>query len=126
MTNPRKPFRLSDRLRSFGYAWRGVHRFVGAEHNAWIHCVAIVGVTTVGFVFDITAGEWTAVVVCFGMVLAAEGFNSAIERLVDMASPTRCPQAGDIKDIAAGSVLVCAIAAAIVGMIIFLPYLFRL
>ncbi|MPN45884.1 hypothetical protein SDC9_193463 [bioreactor metagenome] len=62
-------------------------------------------------------------VLCFGMVLAAEGFNSAIERLVNLVSPGRNPLAGDIKDVAAGAVLVCAIAAAVVGLIIFLPYL---
>lgn len=58
----------------------------------------------------------------FGVVLAAEGFNTAIERLVNLVSPERNPIAGDVKDIAAGSVLICAIVAAIVGIIIFMPY----
>ena len=57
------------------------------------------------------------------MVLAAEGFNTAIERLVDLVSPDYHPIAGDVKDIAAGAVLICAIAAAIIGIIVFLPYL---
>jgi diacylglycerol kinase (ATP) len=55
--------------------------------------------------------------------LAAEGFNTAIERLVDLVSPDYHPIAGAVKDIAAGAVLLCAIASAIVGTIIFLPYL---
>ena len=84
---------------------------------------AIAVVTAAGFYFGISRGEWIAVVLCFGMVLAAEGFNSAIERLVNLVSPGRNPLAGDIKDVAAGAVLVCAIAAAVVGLIIFLPYL---
>ncbi|MBQ4525574.1 MAG: diacylglycerol kinase family protein, partial [Bacteroidaceae bacterium] len=46
-----------------------------------------------------------------------------IERLVDLVSPERHPVAGDVKDVAAGAVLICAIAAAIIGCIIFLPYL---
>ena len=57
------------------------------------------------------------------MVLAAEGFNTAIERLVDLVSPGFHPIAGDVKDVAAGAVLICAIAAAIVGAIIFVPYI---
>ena len=61
-------------------------------------------------------------ILCFGVVLAAEGFNTAIERLVNLVSPERNPIAGDVKDIAAGSVLICAIVAAIVGIIIFMPY----
>ena len=56
------------------------------------------------------------------MVLAAEGFNTAIERLVDLVSPDFHPIAGDVKDVAAGAVLICAIAAAIVGAIIFILY----
>lgn len=63
-----------------------------------------------------------AIILCFGVVLAAEGFNTAIERLVNLVSPERNPIAGDVKDIAAGSVLICAIVAAIVGIIIFMPY----
>ena len=59
---------------------------------------------------------------CFGIVLAAEGFNTAIERLVDLVSPGFHPIAGDVKDVAAGAVLICAIVSAIVGAIIFIPY----
>ncbi len=68
--------------------------------------------------------EWVAIILCIGMVLATELINTAIERLVDLISPDRNPIAGQIKDIAAGAVLICAIAAAIVGLIIFIPYLF--
>ena len=66
-----------------------------------------------------------AIVICIGLVIAAELFNSAIERLVDLVSPQRHPVAGQVKDIAAGAVLVCALAAMVVGLIIFVPYLTR-
>ena len=56
------------------------------------------------------------------MVLAAEAFNTAIERLVNLVSTDYHPIAGDVKDIAAGAVLICAIFAAIIGLIIFVPY----
>ena len=59
---------------------------------------------------------------CFGLVLAAEAFNTAIERLVNLVSPDYHPIAGDVKDIAAGAVLICAVTAALVGAIIFIPY----
>ena len=114
---------IKKRIKSFGYAFKGIAKFVSGEVNAWIHCTAIVVVTLMGFYFHITPTEWTAVVICFGMVLAAEGFNTAIERLVNLVSPGFHPIAGDVKDIAAGAVLVCAISAAIVGLIIFVPYL---
>ena len=115
---------LNKRIKSFGYAFKGIASLIKKEYNAWIHCTAIVVVTLAGFYFDITPTEWCIVVICFGLVLAAEGFNTAIERLVDLVSPDYHPIAGDVKDVAAGAVLICAIAAAIVGMIVFIPYLF--
>jgi len=75
------------------------------------------------FFFGITRTEWIVIILCIGVVIAAELFNTAIERLVDLVSPERHPIAGQVKDIAAGAVLVCAVAAAIIGIIIFLPYL---
>lgn len=113
---------LQKRLKSFAYAWKGVCSFLSKEHNAWIHCTAIAAVTLAGFWLKITPTEWTIVLLCFGMVLSAEAFNTAIERLVNLVSPDYHPVAGDVKDIAAGAVLICAISAAIIGLIIFIPY----
>jgi diacylglycerol kinase (ATP) len=74
-----------------------------------------------GFYFNITNGEWIVIILCFAIVMTAEAFNSAIEKLVDFVSPGIHPQAGKIKDIAAGAVLITAIIAAIIGCIIFIP-----
>ena len=115
---------LKKRLMSFGYAFKGIGSLLKKEHNAWIHCTAIVVVTIAGFYYGITPTEWCIVLLCFGMVLAAEAFNTAIERLVNLVSPDFHPIAGDVKDVAAGAVLICAIAAALIGGIIFLPYIF--
>lgn len=113
---------LRKRLKSFAYAWKGIKSFLSKEPNAWIHCTAIVTVTLGGFAFGITRTEWLIVILCFALVLAAEAFNTAIERLVNLVSPDYHPVAGDVKDVAAGAVLICAIAAAIIGLIIFIPY----
>lgn len=112
------------RLKSFGYAFKGIAIFIRKEPNAWIHCSAVVFVTIMGIICDITPIEWCIVCLCYGLVLGAEAFNSAIERLVDLVSPEYHPIAGKVKDIAAGAVLICAISVAIVGLIIFIPYLF--
>lgn len=109
-------------IRSFGYAWKGIKSCVGKEQNLSFHLIATVVVVTAGWLWHITRTEWMIVLVCIGMVIAAELFNSAIERLVNLVSPERHPLAGQVKDIAAGAVLVCAIAAAIIGLIIFMPY----
>ena len=78
---------LHKRLKSFTYAWKGVCSFLSKEHNAWIHCAAIIAVTIAGIRFEITRTEWLVILLCFAMVLAAEAFNTAIERLVNLVSP---------------------------------------
>lgn len=115
---------ISKRIKSFDYAFRGIVSFIRKEPNAWIHCTAVIVVVASGIHFNITLTEWSLCILCFGLVLMAESFNTAIERLVDLVSPEFHPIAGDVKDVAAGAVLLSAIAAAIVGCIIFIPYLF--
>ena len=110
-------------LRSFGYAWKGIRCCVGKEQNLSFHLIATVLVVIAGWQLGITRTEWAIVLLCIGMVIAAELFNTAIEKLVDLVSPEQHPLAGQVKDIAAGAVLVCAAAAAMVGLIIFVPYL---
>lgn len=116
---------LTKRIKSFGYAFKGIGSFLRKEPNAWIHCTAVVVVVSLGFYFQISITEWCLCLLCFGLVLMAEAMNTAVERLVNLVSPQFHPIAGDVKDVAAGGVLLAAIAAAIVGCIIFTPYLFN-
>lgn len=113
---------IRKRIKSFGYAFRGIASFVCKEPHAWIHCTATVVVTLLGFYCGISSMEWCVVLLCIGMVLAAEAFNTAIERFVDLVSPDYHPLAGEVKDIAAGAVLMVAIVAAVIGGIVFIPY----
>ena len=116
---------LKKQLRSFGYAWKGIRCCVGKEQNISFHLIAMVVTVIAGFLLEITRIDWMIVILCIGVVIAAELFNSAIEKLVDLVSPERHPIAGQVKDIAAGAVLVCAATAAIIGLIVFIPYLTR-
>ncbi len=118
----REPFSLKKRAKSFVYAARGI-RWLFAEHNAWIHLVAAILVVIAGFLFGITHTEWMIICICIGSVFAAEAFNTAIEKLSDVVSPQWNNKIGKVKDLAAGAVLITAITAAIVGLIIFIPYL---
>ena len=109
-------------LRSFGYAWKGIRCCIGKEQNLSFHLIATAVVVIAGFVLGITHMEWMIIILCIGVVIAAELFNTAIEKLVDLVSPQQHPVAGQVKDIA---VLVCAATAAIIGLIVFIPYLTR-
>jgi diacylglycerol kinase len=110
-------------IKSFGYALQGIYVATIEQLNIKIHFLAVVVVTTAGLFFHITAYEWCLVVICYGIVLTAELFNSAIENLVDLVSPDHHHLAGKVKDIAAGAVLISAIATAIVSLFIFLKYI---
>lgn len=116
-------FSFAKRGKSFVYAWRGIVSLVSNEHNAWIHCVAAVVTVTAGFAFGISRVEWIAVVICIAAVFAAEAFNTAVERLVDIVSPDYDRRAGAVKDVAAGAVLLTAIGAAVVGLLVFVPHI---
>ena len=85
-----------------------------------IHCVAMVCVVIAGFVFHITPVEWCICLALFGLVMALEMVNTAVEAVVDLVTEELAKLA---KDAAAGAVLIAAIMAAIAGMIIFIPKL---
>ena len=119
-------YSFKKQLKSFTFAWKGILTCAGHEQNITFHLIAAIRVLAAGFCFGISRTEWMVVMLCIGTVIAAELFNSAIERLVDMVSPEWQKIAGEVKDIAAGAVLITAIAAAIVGMIVFLPYVIAL
>ncbi len=122
----KEKFSWKKRGKSFAYAARGIKSFITQEHNAWIHAAITVMAVAAGFALRITRVEWIAIILCIGIVFAAEAFNTAIERLVDIVSPGHDKRAGDVKDIAAGAVLICAIMAATVGILIFIPQLLAL
>lgn len=113
---------LGKRLKSFQHAGRGL-LLLTKEANARVHLAAACIAVLLGLVLGIGATDWAILVLCIGLVIAAEGMNTALERIVDLVSPEWHPLARDAKDLAAGAVLVAAIAAAIVGVLIFVPYL---
>ena len=112
---------MKKRIQSFGYAFKGIRHVFGTEANMKIHITISVLVIICGFVFAISLTEWICCLLCIGMVVGAEMMNTAIENVVDLASPEQHPLAGNAKDIAAGAVLICAIISVIVGLLIFIP-----
>jgi diacylglycerol kinase (ATP) len=121
-----KRFSIARRMQSVQYAVRGIRYVLRTQHNAWIHCIAAIGVSLAGFVFQINAYEWLAVVLSIMAVLTAEALNTAFEALCDVASPEFHPMVERAKDVAAGAVLIASIGAAVVGAIVFGPKLLSL
>ncbi len=118
-----RPARAASRLASFGHALRGLRVFV-SQPNARIHCAAAAVVVALGAWLGVSAMEWVALVLAIVLVMGAEALNTALEYVVDLASPEWHALARDAKDMAATAVLVCSTGAAVVGLVVFVPYLF--
>jgi diacylglycerol kinase (ATP) len=111
---------------SFRYAFAGLSHALRSQRNMRIHAVISTAVVIAGVVFRVSAVEWAVLIVTIALVVQAELFNTALEAVVDKASPERHPLAKIAKDCAAASVVVCALAAVGVGVVIFLPRLLAL
>lgn len=118
---PSQRSRLRRRADSFGHAFRGVASALGSEVHLRFHALATVVVLGLGFYFSISRTEWALVALAVGTVWTAELANTAIEALTDLVSPEYHPLAGKAKDVAAGAVLLAALAALVVGALIFAP-----
>src|SRR3954451_7218365 len=108
-------------LRSFGDATRGVV-LAARGRNLRVMLAASAVVVALGAAYGVDRGTWTVLLLCIGLVLGSEVANSAIERLADAVQPERDPAIRDVKDVAAGGVLVASIAAAAVGVVALWPY----
>jgi diacylglycerol kinase (ATP) len=121
MNNEKTGFKK--RIKSFGFAFTGLYELIKSEPNARIHLSATICVVLAGFILRISNTEWCIISIAIAFVWAAEAFNTVVEKLVDHLFPEYHETARVAKDISAGAVLVCAIAALICGLIIFLPKL---
>ena len=119
---PEKPFQFTGRVRSFRLAVAGIGRMLRCQHNAWIHAGATVIVIAGALLLRISAGDWCWIILAISIVWTAEALNTAFEFLADAASPEFHPLVRDAKDVAAGAVLITALAAAIIAVIVFWPY----
>lgn len=109
------------RIQSFKYALNGIIRFFSHETNGKIQLAAAVIAISTGFILNIDRAEWIALIFCCGWVLGLEMINTAIEKTCDLISIDYHPMIKTIKDVAAGAVLVSAVASLVIGVIIFLP-----
>jgi diacylglycerol kinase len=117
---------FASRCASFRYAFRGLGFAIRSEIHVRIHLVATLAVVGAGLYFDLSSTEWCSISLAIGLVIASEILNTAIERLVDIVRPEHDVVAGQVKDVASAASLVAALAAAVVGVIVFGPHLLNL
>ena len=117
---------LRSRARSFGHAFRGWWHVVRTQRNAWIHVFVTAVVALVGFWVRLGVRDWAVIILTTAMVFITEFLNTAIEVVVDLASPQQHPLAKVAKDVGAGAVLIAALTAVLVGLLILGPPLWAM
>jgi diacylglycerol kinase len=112
---------IASRLGSFQHALRGIWYVLRTQKNTWVHAMVSTIVFILGLWLGLSAHDWAIIILTITMVFAAEFINTAIEAVVDLASPTKHPLAKVGKDVGAGAVLIAAVAAVLIGLLILGP-----
>ncbi len=120
---PKEGF-LINRIKGVGFAMRGAFYLIRTEGSIQIQLVIALLVTAAGFYYQISTTEWILQIFAIALVLGVEGLNTAIEKMSDYIQPQYDQKIGFIKDISAGAVMLVAVAATIVGLIIYIPKVF--
>jgi diacylglycerol kinase len=123
--HPASPIRATNRLESFRHAFAGWRYMLRTQQNAWIHTGFTVFAIALGVWLGVSTQEWAILALAIGIVWMAEFTNTAIEAVVDLASPEIHPLAKIGKDVAAGAVLIGAVTAVVVGLLILGPPLLQ-
>jgi len=112
---------VRSRFTAIGHAFRGWSHVLRTQQNAWVHSLVSTIVFALCLWLEIPPRDWAVIVLTIAMVFTAEFINTAIEAVVDLASPEKHPLAKVGKDVGAAAVLVAALAAILIGLLILGP-----
>jgi diacylglycerol kinase (ATP) len=110
---------------AFRYAFSGWWFVIRTQRNAWIHAVATAAVLVTSFWLRISLLEWAVILLAVAMVWLAEFLNTALEAVVDLASPQHHSLAKVGKDVGAAAVLITAASSALIGFLVLGPPLWE-
>jgi diacylglycerol kinase len=119
-------FNIGVRLKSFKNAFSGLSCLVKYEHNARIHIFILIIALLAGIFLRISFSDWIAIILATGLVFTSECFNTAVEYLSDAVSEDYNEKIKKAKDVASAGVMISAIISVIIGLIVFLPEIYRL
>ncbi len=112
---------IRSRLTSFKNAIVGWWHVIRTQKNAWIHAIATVMVILFSLWLRIEMRDWGVLILTIAMVWTAEFLNTALEIVVDLASPNLHPLAKVGKDVGAAAVMIAALSAVIIGLLLLGP-----
>jgi diacylglycerol kinase (ATP) len=113
------------RFQSFRYAFAGWWYVVRSQQNAWIHVLASFTVLLLGIWLNLLPRDWAVIILSVALVWTAEFINTALEAVVDLASPEQHELARTGKDVGAAAVLIAAGSSVLIGILILGPPLWE-
>jgi len=116
---------FSTRVYAFRYAFSGWWFVIRTQRNAWIHAVATAAVLVMSYWLRLSLLEWAVILLAVAMVWLAEFLNTALEAVVDLASPQHHELAKVGKDVGAAAVLITAASSALIGLLVLGPPLWE-
>lgn len=118
--------RAESLLESFGYAFQGIWYALNTQRNLRLHFLAAACILVLGWFLALPERSFISVLTAVMVVMVAEMLNTAIESVVDLASPAFHELARTAKDVAAGAVLLAAMGAVALGVWAFAGSIFHL
>lgn len=115
---------ISRILYSFKMAFVGIYAAFRSERNIKIQSCVFVLVVLCGICFKISSLEWAVILLSSAFVFCTELLNTALENICDFIEPQNNQKIKNIKDIAAGAVLIASLLSLVIGLIILIPYFF--
>lgn len=112
---------FASRAHAFGHAFRGWWYVIRTQHNAWIHAVASILVILLALWLHLSTRDWAVLLLTIALVWTAEFINTALEAVIDLASPQQHPLAKVGKDVGAAAVLIAALMSILIGILILGP-----
>ncbi len=112
---------LIKRLKGFKYATKGAWMLLKNEASIQVQAFLSILVIIAGFYFNISTTEWILQILAIALVMSVEGLNTAAEEIANFVHPDFHKKIGYIKDVAAGAVFFAAVAAVVIGCIIYIP-----
>lgn len=112
---------IRSRIISIKNALSGWWHVIRTQKNAWIHAIATVSVVLIAIWLQLPSRDWAILVLPIAMVWTAEFLNTALEIVVDLASPDLHPLARAGKDVGAAAVLIAALTAVVIGLLVMGP-----
>lgn len=117
---------LQTLFKSFSYAGKGVKYAWKNEQNFRIHIFSAILAVILMLIFPLMTWERVLILLIIMSILVLELINTTFEKMADVLRPRIHSYVEIIKDLMAAAVLFASLGAAVIGLLIFIPYFVEL